>query len=684
MQKITGSRHLFIAVAVYIALACVSFKEFLLSRLDRIAGNFGDNRLCIVLVEHWFRVFRGLEPWNDPRFFYPARGVLGYTETMFLGSLPYALFRFLACDPYVSFELTLILATLCGYVGMIYLLRRWLNAGETLSITGAALFSLSNVSHLWILCAKTYSVMLLPCLLILLLQLVDDSPKAAHRRRGSAFAFCALLSLLYFSTFYTAYFFTLLLVLALAIYLLLTRSTPRRLVMPRPTVLVSGAGGLALGFIPFFITYGPVIKADHGWDFSQFLVNAMQMQNVLDPGGGNLVWGRWLHLSGASPMAYGVPPILALIFVGTIVWLVWLRASGRMSRLHSALLASGLATILLLAATIKYDERLFWYYLWCWLPGARTVRVLPRLFIVAGFFITIVSIGGLCQLKRRVGSGLSQSRVRWAVWGLVAASLVLEQVNLASVHGISRDNEQSRLGKIPSAPSSCRSLFLMASRSTAHPIALQIDAMLLGQRNNLPTVNGWGALQPESWHLNVPQSPDYFRNLDEWLDSHGIAEGSCGVDIENSSWLMNDAGNRLGRIPEFSAVRPAELRGPTTTETTCALDDVNGQNRIVASAERDHVLDLKGWAFDSSTGVVPDVVFVELSVPEQSSYFGRAVRFQRPDVAQAFGNKAYQISGYATSSSIGAVPAGLYSVRVWQSRDGSAFRCDTGRTIVVQ
>jgi len=90
VRKITGSRHLFIAVAVYIALASVSFKDFLLSGLDRIAGNFGDNRFCIVLVEHWFRAFRGLEPWNDPRFFYPAQGVLGYTETMFLGSLPYA------------------------------------------------------------------------------------------------------------------------------------------------------------------------------------------------------------------------------------------------------------------------------------------------------------------------------------------------------------------------------------------------------------------------------------------------------------------------------------------------------------------------------------------------------------------------------------------------------------------
>jgi hypothetical protein len=542
VQKTTDSRHLFIAVAVYIALACVSFKDFLLSRLDRIAGDFGDNRLCIFLLEHWYRVYHGLEQWNDPQFFYPARGVLGYAETMFLGSLPYALFRSLACDPYVSFELTLILGTLCGYVGMIFLLRRWLKAGETLSIAGAALFSLSNVSHLWILSAQTYAVMLLPCLLILSLQLADDSPEARQRRRRNAFAFCALLSLLYFSTFYVAYFFSLLLFLTLAIYLLVAPVSAWRAAIPRPSVVMACCAGLALGFIPFYLTYGSAIAANRGWEFSQFLANAMAIENVLDAGEGNLVWGRLFHLTGSSAMAYGVPPILALIFMGTTVWLFRLSARRPLSRLHCALLANGLATILLLSATIKYHEMLFWYYPWCWLPGARTVRVLPRLFIIASLFITIVSIGGLCELMRRAEFGGMRPRLRRALLVSVVTAIGLEQVNLASVHGISRKSEHARLGKMPPAPSLCRSMFLAPSQSSAHPISLQVDAMLLAQRNNLPTVNGYSGLQPESWRLNIPQSPDYLRNLDDWLDRNGISYGSCGADIDSAVWLVTGRG----------------------------------------------------------------------------------------------------------------------------------------------
>lgn len=544
MRKILNSRYWFIAFAVYLALSCLSFKDFLLSRLNRIGGNFGDNRLCIFLLEHWFRAFRGLEPWNDPRFFYPAHGVLRYSETMFVGSLPYALFRFLACDPYVSFELTLIAATLFGYVGMVFLLRRWLNASELLSIAGGAIFAVSNVIHLWIVSAQTYTVMLLPCLLILFLQLADDSPNAGARRWRSAFSFCALLSILYFSNFYVAYSFSLLFLLALVIYPLLAPLPSWRQAMPRPSVVMACCAGLAVGFIPFLLVYGSSIASNHGWEFSQFLAQAMEIGDVLNPGRGNLLWGWLLDPSGPSAMAYGVPLILAVIFVGTIVWHLRLRARGQLSRPRAALLASGLATILLLSATIKYHEKLFWYYLWCWLPGARTVRVLPRLFIFVSPFITIISIAGLSELMGRAGFGGRHARLRRALLAFLVATMVVEQINLAPVHGISRKHEYSRLGKMPPAPLSCRSVFLVPTQSSVHPIGLQLDTMFLAQRNNLPTVNGYSGLQPESWRLNIPQSPDYARNLHEWIDRNGIADGSCGADIDNSVWLEAGGGSR--------------------------------------------------------------------------------------------------------------------------------------------
>jgi hypothetical protein len=238
-------------------------------------------------------------------------------------------------------------------------------------------------------------------------------------------------------------------------------------------------------------------------------------------------------------MAYGVPPILTLIFIGTMLWLLRVRARGQLSRLHSALLAGGLATILLLAATIKYHDELFWYYLWRWVPGALVVRVLPRLFIVASLFITIVSIGGLSELLRRAGLG-ARPRLWRALLSFIVVAVVLEQVNLASVHRISRKSEYSRLGKMPPAPPSCRVVFLVAPQSSAHPIGLQLDAMLLAQRNNLPAVNGYSGLQPPPWRLNIPQSPDYLRNFREWLDRNGIKEESCGADIDNSVWLVTD------------------------------------------------------------------------------------------------------------------------------------------------
>jgi len=44
--------------------------------------------------------------------------------------------------------------------------------------------------------------------------------------------------------------------------------------------------------------------------------------------------------------------------------------------------------------------------------------------------------------------------------------------------------------------------------------------------------------------LNIPQSPEYLHNLDDWLDRNGIAKESCGADIDNVVWLVTGRESR--------------------------------------------------------------------------------------------------------------------------------------------
>src|SRR6202023_4363612 len=104
-----------VAAAVGIMASGLSFAEFLTSRFDHIAGNFGDARLIIYLHEHWYNVYRGREAWLSPPFFFPVKHVLAYSHTLFLQSLPYSLLRLAGLDPYLSFEGTLMLFSWIGY-----------------------------------------------------------------------------------------------------------------------------------------------------------------------------------------------------------------------------------------------------------------------------------------------------------------------------------------------------------------------------------------------------------------------------------------------------------------------------------------------------------------------------------------------------------------------------------------
>src|SRR5262249_13766258 len=130
----------------------------------RVAGNLGDARLILYLHEHWYRVFHGEVNWLSPPFYYPARGALAYSHTLFLQGLPYSALRLGGLDPYVAYEATLILFALAGYGFTVWLLRR-LGAGRAFAVGGGILFAFSNLFHIWVLAPQSYTAMLVPVVL---------------------------------------------------------------------------------------------------------------------------------------------------------------------------------------------------------------------------------------------------------------------------------------------------------------------------------------------------------------------------------------------------------------------------------------------------------------------------------------------------------------------------------------
>src|ERR1700728_4255399 len=59
------------AMVVGLVASGFCFREFVVSRGGLIAGDSGDARLTMALLEHWYNAFRGLDDWLSPPFFFP-------------------------------------------------------------------------------------------------------------------------------------------------------------------------------------------------------------------------------------------------------------------------------------------------------------------------------------------------------------------------------------------------------------------------------------------------------------------------------------------------------------------------------------------------------------------------------------------------------------------------------------
>src|SRR4051794_5670986 len=74
-NTIPESDSIWLSFLPLIACVCVIvliFWNFFASGFDRVAGDIGDNRFIIAILEHWRHVFLGRAPdFTSPSFFYP-------------------------------------------------------------------------------------------------------------------------------------------------------------------------------------------------------------------------------------------------------------------------------------------------------------------------------------------------------------------------------------------------------------------------------------------------------------------------------------------------------------------------------------------------------------------------------------------------------------------------------------
>lgn len=567
------------------------FRSFLFTGGRFIAGDVGDARLYIVILEHWLAAARGLEPVRDPNFFAPFHGVLGYSDTLLLYVPVYAAGRALGLDPYLSFEFTLIGLKLLGFAALYVLLRGKLGLSMGPALGAASAFTLSNISVTTAGHPQLWAMVFVPVIAWLAMD-YDESRKAGRIRRarwslgGAGF----VLGSVVFSSFYVGYFTILAAGAGAAAWWGLrmagrlgarapvdrgktgrasagqrrgqrpagrasegARPGPRRTAEAgsgvgvdwrgRAVDAVLGAAGLAVWALPMMAVYLPVLREMGGRDYREAFLFTRQWWEVFELGPWNAFWGGALeryyasHRTATLELGLGLAPLMTAVAVAaTLVALArkprraWENSDGRLSTIIAVL---GLASAALYLVTVRFGRHSLWVFAYLIVPGARAIRVPARMNCIITLALLVVCAAA-CERMRRAGHRLLAL--------VILALLVGEQVNHLDIGQIDRWNEKANLAGMGAAPSGCTNFFVWRPRYEPTPVIGELDAMLLAARERIPTINGYSGWAPPGWDLNR-FGADYGARVARYEIRHGLIAGACAADFGGRRWLGPAAAN---------------------------------------------------------------------------------------------------------------------------------------------
>jgi hypothetical protein len=531
-----GARGNALLVAIGGALAAFLFfwPQFL-SGFNHLYGDGYDGAIENVLVSHWHWVFQGLRAWNEPGYFYPRTDVLGYNDGYFLFGVFASFFRFFGLDGLRAGEYAHVIVRLIGYFTLFALLQR-LADRRLINVTVALVFSIAlnslNGTHLQLL-AVSFS----PAMTLLAL-VAFDALRAGRRGKFCVLSitWAAFYGAWLMTGFYMAFFFGLFLIVFVIAGAALAREEFNAYVglfARNWSLLIVFLAAFVLSTVPFLLVYLPKLGETGGQSILDAMVFAQRPIDLLNIGPQGLLWGKaWQYINAVKPGLFGIgehitgfqPLFLLLMLIGaaTVV------KSG-----ERWLMALSLACVVLALLVIQFHGHSLWTIVYYAVPGGKGVRVIARLFIFLVFPMSILVAVALHRMRSFNGILL----------GLLLVCLVVEQVNAAPDTRIDVPAQLEVLNRVTPAPSACRVFYAVnpspyqSWSADAMSMYINIQAMQVADRANLPTINGVATFIPPDWNFKRDPADTYTARIGAYAKAHHIT-GLCQYDITAGRWTI--------------------------------------------------------------------------------------------------------------------------------------------------
>lgn len=545
-------------LVVWLVGAAVFFRADWSSGFHNLLGDSHDSVLITYLLEHWFQAFHGQVAWQSPAIFYPIKGVLGWSEGFLLFEVFYAPLRLFGCDMFLAAQLTVVLFSLVGFTSFVCLARVAFGAQRWIALIGGLAFTFANNLWLHVYWTQLLAVWMVPG--ILLLGVIAFRASAEHPVRSLALgATCGLLAaLLFFTSFYVAWFSTL---AAGVVCLILLLAGRRRGVGGLLThvrcsrwLLLAIGLAFAVGLIPFLVVYLPAQSQVTHFSYAVTMLAAPRTPDLFNFGTGNVFWTPAVHQvfpsinNGWSALTYAVTPLLmAFAVIGSAAALWTCRKEERNAAVAArwaAVLAATAVVLSILPVNTGFGS--LWRVVWH-IPGATAIRRTNRLGVVTGLVASLALVCAASEIYRATGARTYRAMWRTAIVVLVIFAAV-EQFNTTPMAGLHRSAELAFLRSSTAPPSVCRSFYVLDAKRrvnfySAYDVAVadQMDAMLISERYSIPTLNGHTGYPPKGWGLLNPFSSGYISSLRAWTKAHQLQTGLCQLDLDTMRWHTKPA-----------------------------------------------------------------------------------------------------------------------------------------------
>jgi hypothetical protein len=549
-------------ILVWFVGASFFFRAQWSSGFRRLMGDSHDTVHITFLQEHWFQVFHGHVSWRSPAFFYPLKGVLGWSEAFALFQIFYTPLRLLGCDMFLAADLTVILFSLVGFASFVCLARVAFGAQRWIALIGGLAFTFANNFWLHLYWFQLLVVWMVPGVLLLGVLAFRALPEHPVRARALGVAFGLLAALTFFTSFYVAWFSAIAASVAFVMVLLGGR---RRVVTSILTQLrtswrlvLTMAVAFAVGLVPFLLAYIPAQKQVHHLSYATVMGYAARPHDLLNVGTDNVFWSSVVHRMipslnpNFSALTYSVTPLVMVLAVVGSALAVWVsRKEVDRARAVAAWSAAALAATAVVVSILPVKTRFgsLWAVVWH-IPGATAIRRTNRIGVVAGLLASLALVCAASELYRRGGRRPYRS-IRRATIVVLLLLAVAEQVNTTPMAGLDRPAELAFLHSAEAPPRACRSFYVLDKAhaslppdgAAGHAVAVteQLDAMLISQKYLIPTINGYTSYPPDGWGLMNPYSPGYLRAVRSWAKGHNVQEGLCELDLGTMHWQTDPA-----------------------------------------------------------------------------------------------------------------------------------------------